>query len=79
MSSIVYFAGHIKHSHILGHRAKEGKSSEHHYAITRREGFGDVVRERILAGNYFLLRKCVFIFGTIIIFLIAHSMHLDIF
>lgn len=40
-----------------GHRAKEEESSEHHYAVTRREGFGDVVRERILAGNYFLLRN----------------------
>ena len=48
----------------LGHRAKEEKSTEHHYAVTRREGFGDVVRERILSGNYFLLKKCVFILLT---------------
>ncbi|CAL1284258.1 unnamed protein product [Larinioides sclopetarius] len=40
-----------------GHRAAAETSTEHHYAVTRREGFGEVVRERILAGNYFLLRK----------------------
>lgn len=48
-------------NYIIGHRAKEEKSTEHHYAVTRKEGFGDVVRERILAGNYFLLKKCVLI------------------
>nr|XP_042901687.1 glutamyl-tRNA(Gln) amidotransferase subunit A, mitochondrial isoform X2 [Parasteatoda tepidariorum] len=41
-----------------GHRMTEKKTdSDHPYAVTRREGFGDVVRERILSGNFFLLRK----------------------
>ncbi|GFQ80311.1 glutamyl-tRNA(Gln) amidotransferase subunit A, mitochondrial [Trichonephila clavata] len=40
-----------------GHRSAAETTTEHHYAVTRREGFGDVVRERILAGNYFLLKK----------------------
>ncbi|GFT02022.1 glutamyl-tRNA(Gln) amidotransferase subunit A, mitochondrial [Nephila pilipes] len=40
-----------------GHRAAGETTTEHHYAVTRREGFGDVVRERILAGNYFLLKR----------------------
>ena len=26
--------------------------------MTRQEGFNDVVRSRILAGNYFLLKRC---------------------
>ncbi|KFM56518.1 Glutamyl-tRNA(Gln) amidotransferase subunit A, mitochondrial, partial [Stegodyphus mimosarum] len=40
-----------------GHRAEGESMSEHHYAVTRRQAFGDVVRERILAGNYFLLKR----------------------
>ncbi|GIY83916.1 glutamyl-tRNA(Gln) amidotransferase subunit A, mitochondrial [Caerostris extrusa] len=36
-----------------GHRAEGESLTEHHYAVTRRQGFGIVVRERILAGNYF--------------------------
>ena len=38
-----------------GHRADERLSTEELYAKTRSEGFNDVVRSRILAGNYFLL------------------------
>lgn len=33
------------------------KSTESMYAATRREGFSDVVRGRILSGNYFLLKQ----------------------
>ena len=41
----------------FGHRAENVESTEALYAATRHEGFNDVVRGRILAGNYFLLRK----------------------
>lgn len=41
----------------FGHRASEETSTENLYAATRHEGFGEVVRGRILAGNYFLLKK----------------------
>ncbi|KAK7494285.1 hypothetical protein BaRGS_00014388 [Batillaria attramentaria] len=41
----------------FGHRAKVGESTEELYAATRHEGFNEVVRGRILAGNFFLLRK----------------------
>lgn len=40
-----------------GHRADEDQSTEHLYAKTRAEGFNSVVKNRILTGNYFLLRK----------------------
>jgi aspartyl-tRNA(Asn)/glutamyl-tRNA(Gln) amidotransferase subunit A len=40
-----------------GHRADEHASTESLYAKTRAEGFNSVVKNRILAGNYFLLRK----------------------
>lgn len=40
-----------------GHRADDETSTEHMYAKTRAEGFNKVVKNRILAGNYFLLRK----------------------
>ncbi|XP_014213153.1 glutamyl-tRNA(Gln) amidotransferase subunit A, mitochondrial [Copidosoma floridanum] len=40
-----------------GHRAYENTSVEELYAKTRSEGFNDVVRSRILAGNYFLLAE----------------------
>jgi aspartyl-tRNA(Asn)/glutamyl-tRNA(Gln) amidotransferase subunit A len=41
----------------FGHRAQDESSTEALYAATRHEGFNDVVRGRILAGNYFLLKK----------------------
>lgn len=41
----------------FGHRANIEDSTEELYASTRHEGFNDVVRGRILAGNYFLLRQ----------------------
>ncbi|XP_052090708.1 glutamyl-tRNA(Gln) amidotransferase subunit A, mitochondrial-like isoform X2 [Mytilus californianus] len=41
----------------FGHRATNEDSTEELYAATRHEGFNDVVRGRILAGNYFLLRQ----------------------
>lgn len=41
----------------FGHRADEEQSTEHLYAKTRAEGFNSVVKNRILTGNYFLLRK----------------------
>ena len=40
----------------FGHRSKIDESTDALYAMTRQEGFNDVVRGRILAGNYFLLR-----------------------
>ncbi|NWI98632.1 GATA amidotransferase, partial [Crypturellus undulatus] len=40
-----------------GHRADMKQSTESMYAATRREGFNDVVRGRILSGNYFLLKE----------------------
>ena len=42
---------------VLGHRASDNSSTESLYATSRHEGFNDVVRGRILAGNYFLLKK----------------------
>ncbi|KAL1430998.1 hypothetical protein MTO96_014411 [Rhipicephalus appendiculatus] len=40
-----------------GHRADNDSSTEALYASSRHEGFNEVVRGRILAGNFFLLRK----------------------
>ncbi|XP_056014404.1 glutamyl-tRNA(Gln) amidotransferase subunit A, mitochondrial-like isoform X2 [Ostrea edulis] len=40
-----------------GHRANVQDSTEELYAVTRHEGFNNVVRGRILAGNFFLLRR----------------------
>ncbi|XP_068251442.1 glutamyl-tRNA(Gln) amidotransferase subunit A, mitochondrial isoform X3 [Nyctibius grandis] len=40
-----------------GHRSDMNKSTESLYAATRREGFNDVVRGRILSGNFFLLKQ----------------------
>ncbi|XP_031764045.1 glutamyl-tRNA(Gln) amidotransferase subunit A, mitochondrial isoform X1 [Galleria mellonella] len=40
-----------------GFRAEENYSTEELYASTRSQGFNDVVRCRIFAGNYFLLSR----------------------
>ncbi|XP_058812548.1 glutamyl-tRNA(Gln) amidotransferase subunit A, mitochondrial [Topomyia yanbarensis] len=40
-----------------GHRSDEDSSTEQLYARSRAEGFNSVVKNRILAGNYFLLRN----------------------
>ncbi|XP_011615635.1 glutamyl-tRNA(Gln) amidotransferase subunit A, mitochondrial [Takifugu rubripes] len=40
-----------------GHRSPVATSTEAMYASTRHEGFNDVVRGRILSGNYFLLKQ----------------------
>uniref|UniRef100_A0A182NKS4 Glutamyl-tRNA(Gln) amidotransferase subunit A, mitochondrial n=1 Tax=Anopheles dirus TaxID=7168 RepID=A0A182NKS4_9DIPT len=40
-----------------GHRSLEDSSTEQLYAKTRAEGFNSVVKNRILSGNYFLLRQ----------------------
>ncbi|XP_067875311.1 glutamyl-tRNA(Gln) amidotransferase subunit A, mitochondrial isoform X3 [Heterodontus francisci] len=40
-----------------GHHSEIESSTEAMYAATRHEGFNDVVRGRILAGNYFLLKQ----------------------
>uniref|UniRef100_A0A7N9AYR4 Glutamyl-tRNA(Gln) amidotransferase subunit A, mitochondrial n=1 Tax=Mastacembelus armatus TaxID=205130 RepID=A0A7N9AYR4_9TELE len=40
-----------------GHRSQVDSSTEAMYASTRHEGFADVVRGRILSGNYFLLKQ----------------------
>uniref|UniRef100_T1IY23 Glutamyl-tRNA(Gln) amidotransferase subunit A, mitochondrial n=1 Tax=Strigamia maritima TaxID=126957 RepID=T1IY23_STRMM len=41
----------------FGFRASKKESTEALYAESRHSGFNDVVRERILAGNYFLLKR----------------------
>ncbi|XP_066999009.2 glutamyl-tRNA(Gln) amidotransferase subunit A, mitochondrial [Anabrus simplex] len=41
----------------FGLRPPENKSTEELYAASRSQGFGQVVRSRILAGNYFLLSR----------------------
>ncbi|KAL0969295.1 hypothetical protein UPYG_G00225180 [Umbra pygmaea] len=40
-----------------GHRSEVASSTEAMYATSRHEGFNDVVRGRILSGNYFLLKQ----------------------
>ncbi|XP_051252249.1 glutamyl-tRNA(Gln) amidotransferase subunit A, mitochondrial [Dicentrarchus labrax] len=40
-----------------GHRSAVDSSTAAMYASTRHEGFNDVVRGRILSGNYFLLKQ----------------------
>ncbi|XP_006810046.1 glutamyl-tRNA(Gln) amidotransferase subunit A, mitochondrial-like, partial [Neolamprologus brichardi] len=40
-----------------GHRSQTDGSTEVMYASSRHEGFNDVVRGRILSGNYFLLKR----------------------
>ncbi|XP_074516066.1 glutamyl-tRNA(Gln) amidotransferase subunit A, mitochondrial isoform X2 [Sebastes fasciatus] len=40
-----------------GHRSEVDSSTEAMYASSRHEGFNDVVRGRILSGNYFLLKQ----------------------
>lgn len=42
---------------LYGHRAQSAKSADQLIAQSRKEGFGPVVRARILAGNYFLLQR----------------------
>lgn len=41
----------------FGFRADESSSTEKLYAATRKLGFNDVVKNRILTGNYFLLAR----------------------
>lgn len=41
----------------FGHRAQECSGTEQLYARTREEGFNTVVKNRILSGNYYLLRR----------------------
>ncbi|VDO93474.1 unnamed protein product [Soboliphyme baturini] len=40
-----------------GHRVEESSSLSNMVALSRQEGFNEVVRRRILAGNYFLLKR----------------------
>lgn len=42
---------------LSGHCSAVDSSTEAMYASTRHEGFNDVVRGRILSGNYFLLKQ----------------------
>lgn len=41
----------------FGHRSDEETSTEQLYAKSREEGFNSVVKNRILSGNYYLLRR----------------------
>lgn len=41
----------------FGYRPDEKESTEKLFATSRKKGFNEVVRNRILAGNYFLLRR----------------------
>lgn len=41
----------------FGLRPKENRSTEQLFAAARSSGFGNVVRSRILAGNFFLLQR----------------------
>jgi aspartyl-tRNA(Asn)/glutamyl-tRNA(Gln) amidotransferase subunit A len=41
----------------FGHRAIDNTSTESLYAKSRSRGFNSVVKNRILSGNFFLLRK----------------------
>lgn len=41
----------------FGHRAEDERFTEALYAATRHKGFNEVVRGRILAGNFFLLNR----------------------
>ncbi|XP_071818535.1 glutamyl-tRNA(Gln) amidotransferase subunit A, mitochondrial-like isoform X2 [Apostichopus japonicus] len=41
----------------FGHRSQDHSSTEALYAASRHEGFNQVVRGRIFAGNFFLLRR----------------------
>ncbi|XP_055027358.2 glutamyl-tRNA(Gln) amidotransferase subunit A, mitochondrial [Misgurnus anguillicaudatus] len=40
-----------------GHRSAVDSSTDAMYATTRHEGFNNVVRSRVLSGNYFLLKQ----------------------
>lgn len=40
-----------------GYRSKEFSSTEQFFAVNRQGGFSNVVKNRILSGNYFLLSK----------------------
>lgn len=42
---------------IYGHRCKTKISTDQLIAKSRLEGFGPIVKTRILTGNYFLLQK----------------------
>lgn len=42
---------------VSGYRANEDLSLNKLFALGRHEAFNEVVRRRILAGNYFLLRR----------------------
>lgn len=43
----------------FGFRADENRSTEELYAASRSAGFNEVVRSRVIAGNYFLLSRYV--------------------
>lgn len=41
----------------IGYRVKNEDFIEEFYVVIRYEGFNDVVRGRILVGNFFLLKR----------------------
>lgn len=42
---------------VYGFKAEEGTTVEESFSSARSKGFCDVVKNRIVAGNYFLLAK----------------------
>lgn len=40
-----------------GHKSDKGKSVEEAFSAARSNGFSDVVKNRIIGGNYFLLAR----------------------
>lgn len=40
-----------------GYKANEGKTMEECFSAARSQGFSEVVKNRIICGNYFLLAK----------------------
>jgi aspartyl-tRNA(Asn)/glutamyl-tRNA(Gln) amidotransferase subunit A len=61
----------------FGLRAAENRSTEELYASTRSQGFNEIVRGRILAGNYFLLQRYYLLTHSLSLTL-THSMMQDI-
>lgn len=51
----------------FGFRANENESTEKLFAASRSLGFNEVVRNRILTGNYFLLKRLYITYLTVML------------